>query len=261
MNKILDILYHITIAIVAFIIIYVSLRLFVFETFIIKGHSMEPVLHDGERVLVNKLPLGARLYAKPDFASAGVKCFRMPRLGRLKPGDIAVFNSPDGWGEGQIGFRRDYLYAKRCIGCPGDRICINNGFFVNESRNGEILGNEDMQKQLRNTDDSTLLNEGIVLKAFKYKNTKWTIKSFGPLQVPQRGLELCLDSISVKLYSAIIEYETGHKASTGSYTFKENYYFFAGDNVFDSRDSRYFGLVPEKFIIGKVRGNPPGPCI
>ena len=35
-----------------------------------------------------------------------------------------------------------------------------------------------------------------------------------------------------------------------TYWFKENYCFVAGDHAIDSRDSRYFGLVPEKFIVG-----------
>jgi signal peptidase I len=36
------------------------------------------------------------------------------------------------------------------------------------------------------------------------------------------------------------------------YTFKMNYYFMAGDYVFDSVDSRYWGLVPEDHIVGKA---------
>lgn len=34
------------------------------------------------------------------------------------------------------------------------------------------------------------------------------------------------------------------------YTFTEDYCFAAGDHAIDSKDSRYFGLVPEKFIVG-----------
>ena len=35
-----------------------------------------------------------------------------------------------------------------------------------------------------------------------------------------------------------------------AYTFRENYYFTAGDNGLDSRDFRYWGVVPEPFIVG-----------
>ena len=35
-----------------------------------------------------------------------------------------------------------------------------------------------------------------------------------------------------------------------TYEFRENYYFFCGDNVINSKDCRYLGFVPEEFIIG-----------
>ena len=37
-----------------------------------------------------------------------------------------------------------------------------------------------------------------------------------------------------------------------SHRFMHNYYFMAGDNVLDSSDSRYWGLVPEEYIVGVV---------
>ena len=33
---------------------------------------------------------------------------------------------------------------------------------------------------------------------------------------------------------------------------QHNYYFMAGDNVLDSNDSRYWGLVPEEYVVGVV---------
>ena len=38
-----------------------------------------------------------------------------------------------------------------------------------------------------------------------------------------------------------------------SHTWQHNYYFMAGDNVSNSYDSRYWGLVPEEYIIGIVK--------
>ena len=35
------------------------------------------------------------------------------------------------------------------------------------------------------------------------------------------------------------------------YQFKEDYYFVTGDKVMNSKDSRYWGLLPKKFIVGK----------
>lgn len=36
------------------------------------------------------------------------------------------------------------------------------------------------------------------------------------------------------------------------HTFKHDFYFMAGDNVINSNDSRYWGLVPEEYIVGVV---------
>ena len=33
---------------------------------------------------------------------------------------------------------------------------------------------------------------------------------------------------------------------------EENYYFVGGDNALNSQDSRYWGLLPEPFIVGRA---------
>ena len=38
------------------------------------------------------------------------------------------------------------------------------------------------------------------------------------------------------------------------YPILQNYYFAVGDNAMDSYDSRYWGFIPEDFIIGIVAG-------
>ena len=66
-------------------------------------------------------------------------------------------------------------------------------------------------------------------------------------------------------HRAILEWETGRRIavdSTGAVTaggrplrrhrFRHNYYFMAGDNVLNSQDSRYLGVVPEEYIVGIV---------
>ena len=39
-----------------------------------------------------------------------------------------------------------------------------------------------------------------------------------------------------------------------NYTVRQDGYFFVGDNVTNSRDSRFFGFVPADFVIGIVPG-------
>ena len=64
------------------------------------------------------------------------------------------------------------------------------------------------------------------------------------------------------LYKHLIEWEQKEKLALKddsvllgdslihTYCFKENYYFMAGDRVSSSRDSRYWGLLPEPYIVG-----------
>ena len=37
-----------------------------------------------------------------------------------------------------------------------------------------------------------------------------------------------------------------------NYRFCENYYFVSGDKMVNSKDSRYWGLLPEPFIVGRA---------
>ena len=78
------------------VVLYGMCRVFVIDRFHVGGNSMEPTLHAGDPLWVEKWTLGARIYTSFDFDSPVLSSFRMPGLGRLKPGDIAVFNSPDG---------------------------------------------------------------------------------------------------------------------------------------------------------------------
>ena len=53
------------------------------DRFVIKGESMEPTLHTGEGVWVNKLLMGARIYTKFDFDnSPRSSVSSSPRKGR-----------------------------------------------------------------------------------------------------------------------------------------------------------------------------------
>jgi len=50
----------------------------------------------------------------------------------------------------------------------------------------------------------------------------------------------------------ILIHEPGHSARDGVYVIPEGQYFFMGDNRDRSKDSRYIGAVPEKYLVGEA---------
>lgn len=217
---------------------------------------MIPTLFDGESIYINKLIIGARIYTDFHFERQELRCIRMPGLRQCRVGDVAVFNSPlQGNNMGTIRFVINHEFVKRCLGAPGDTIEIRNGVFINPStlQSRELaLG----QRRLRETPDSMISSVSIYSAGqFAHKENEWTIKELGPYIVPKKGMTVYLDSLTLETYYQVIKYENNVSPTLGeSYCFKENWYFFVGDNLLESWDSRQMGPVPEKFIIGIVKG-------
>jgi signal peptidase I len=148
------------------IIVFVLFGVFVVQPVVVEGTSMLPQLHDGERLLVNKL-----VYYK----------FESVSWGHLERGDIVVFWYPK---------EPDKSYVKRIIGLPGETVEVRNGKVV---INGEELNEEYLDTEHNQT-----------------------LPTFPPRKV------------------------------------EEHHFFVMGDNRDNSSDSRYWGLVPEKYIYGKA---------
>lgn len=241
------------------------LQVFCLTSFKIPSDSMEPTLEAGDRILVDKWSLGPRLFnVFKALRHEDVKIHRMPGLGSIQRNDIVVFNfpyAPTRWDS--ISFDVMRYYVKRCVALPGDTLSIRNGLFKVNGFYGK-LGNIDAQRKIAELPDSLEL-QGITMRTFPWnEQLNWTIKRFGPLPVPKRGQVVILNAVTASYYKQLIEWElkkkikvSGDTVRLGSnvlhaYTFKENYYFVAGDKGENSQDSRYWGLLPEPYIVGKA---------
>ena len=263
-NKIFNYCVNIIVSVGMIYGLWLLMRVCVFDYFTIPTNSMYPTLKPGDKVVVNKMLMGARIYTDFDFDIHGqeLKSFRMKGIRTVRHNDIVVFNIPVH--DGKISFIINKNMCKRVVAVPGDSISVVDGYYRNNNY-GKTLGLESMQKRLIETPDSMM--RGIVLDAYPFNgNVGWKIKQFGPMYVPRAGDVIDMTPNDAAIYKRMMEWELGKEITWDRqknvvyadgkpikrYTFKYNYYFCAGDNVLDSDDSRYWGLVPEEYIIGIV---------
>ena len=240
-------------------------RAFIVDYFSINSSSMYPAIKPGNTIVVNKLIFGARIYKRFDFESEELKSFRVKGFRKLRINDIIVFNYPFDEELIRIKFKINYVFVKRITGLPGDVVSIESGFYKN-SNYSETIGDYDNQSLFSGMYIDSLIRQRSG-RTFPYNEEvyNWNDLNFGPLYVPKRDDKISLDQNNYILYKLIIEHETGEVFNINNgllylgqnvvseYTFKNNYYFVAGDNVLNSFDSRRFGLIPEEYIVGVVR--------
>ncbi len=255
-DRIIDWVYRVLIIALLICVLHFGRRILIAERFSIPTESMAPTLAPGDHIWVNKLLYGGRIYKSFEFENhAPLKCFRMPGIRKIHPGDVICFNYPLGYDQWTIiEFKINYVYCKRVLGTPGDTIGIRDGINWNNNYDG-VIGVLENQMEIKNTPDSILWRTTL-MGTMPFTRPGWTIKNFGPMYVPRKGDTIQMDSLERALYGPIIEYETGSWPSDDmtSHTFKNNYFFTLGDNSLASKDSRYWGFVPEDFVIGIVCG-------
>ncbi len=213
---------------------------------------MQYTIIAGDYILVNKLSYGARIF---DVFSAlsgkKVKVSRIYGLSNVKHNDVVVFNTPYPNNSSKIKMDMMSYYVKRCFGTPGDTISIKNVFYKTTSsvKTRKIITEIPKMPYSTTKKDTTI---------------DWIIKTFGSCYIPKKGATIKLNKKHSILYKKIIEWELNKsltlknnglwldKQPLLTYTFTHNYYFMTGDNTFNSYDSRYWGFLPDDFIVGKA---------
>lgn len=244
-------------------IAFIFMQVFCFSSFKIPSDSMEPSLEAGDNIVVCKPIIGARIFnIFASLRNEQTKIYRLPGLQEIQRDDIIVFNfpCPNQWNKIEMHILK--YYVKRCVGLPGDTVSIENGIFKIKGYEG-IVGNYTSQVALSKRKNETFEKE--VFRCFPYDATfNWNIKTFGPLYIPKAGNSIHMNQSNYILYKKDIEWEQQKELnirgnniflgeeSINTYQFSKNYYFVAGDNGENSQDSRYWGLLPEEYIVGKA---------
>ena len=191
------------------------LRSFVAEPFKIPSGSMIPTLKVGDFILVNKYTYGIRL---------PVINRKVVELGAPERGDVVVFRYPPD---------ESLDYIKRVVGVPGDRI---------EYRNKRLTINGQLLTQDKADDyfDSDRLN---YTPRFAEKlgevEHQILIEPTAPPFVPQTSDFPHRDKCNYNAEGVVCEVPPGH-------------YFMMGDNRDNSQDSRFWGFVPDRNLVGKA---------
>ena len=237
------------------------LQVTVVAIFRIPTDSMQPTLQPGDNILVNKSIMGARIFNIWETSEKKeVEIHRLPGLGKVKRNDVLVFHYPYPHKNDSLSMHLLKYYVKRCIALPGDTMGIRKGHYYIKGID-EPIGNIQAQMRIEKLQKENA--RGIVMDTYPWdKYIDWTIQNFGPLHVPARGQMVVMDSTAVKLYRNLIEWEQKEKLTfqgkdvflgdslIQKYCFQENYYFLGGDYMENSKDSRYWGLLPEPYIVG-----------
>lgn len=220
------------------------------EAYHIPTGSMEKTINIGDFLLGNKFAYGART---PDwigipFTRMGfdIPYYRFPALEDPKVGDVIIFQFPlDPWTN----------YVKRCLGTPGDSVrIIDKKPYING------VAFEDPEHSVINYDRMYPRDyrEGRIFPPGNGNRDQ-----YHTIYIPARGDTFSLSGMSpsqIEFVKHIMEldghskkdnYGVFYEEGNPKYCVEQDYYFMVGDNRDNSFDSRYWGLVPYKYILGK----------
>jgi len=201
------------------ILIVFFIRSFLVEPFKIPSGSMIPTLQVGDFILVNKFTYGLRM---PIINKKFVE------LNNPQRGDVMVFHYPE---------NPSVEYIKRIVGVSGDTV---------EYRNKRLWINGVEQPQ-QSEGDYNYIETGL-----NFIHTEQHIETFDG-----RVHKILINPESPTLHpGSVIEFNgrenCAYKEDSLLCKVPPGHYFTMGDNRDNSRDSRYWGFVPDNQIVGKA---------
>jgi len=191
------------------------LRSFLFEPFKIPSGSMIPTLQIGDLILVNKFHYGIRLPVANTKVTAG---------NPVQRGDVMVFRYPP---------KPSVDYIKRVVGIPGDEVAyLNKKLTIN----GQPVPSEALPEYF---DESVMRYFRHERESLPGKTHQIIIDNERPAFIPGADEFPMRENCRYNVEGVVCKVPEGH-------------YFMMGDNRDNSLDSRYWGFVPDRNIVGKA---------
>ena len=206
------------------IVLALFIRTFIVQAFKIPSGSMIPTLLVGDHILVNKFIYGIRI----PFTDIRIFDFRHP-----KRGEVIVFKYPPDP-------KKDFI--KRVVAEPGDTIEFR--------KNAVLVNGKRIEEQAV---DQVVVNGKPYPLTFQeeYDYDQWS--DYAKRCSPDRARRY-EEEIGERKHDVIYSMLTNSWRTYRSLPRKipEGYFFVMGDNRNNSSDSREWGLVPMKNVLGKA---------
>lgn len=237
------------------LILALLLKVFILDAFQIPTGSMKNTLLEGDFLLVNKSAYSISTPHQIPFLGKRLTRTELISTGKPEFNDVVAFEIPADYYDPDS---EEYsILIKRIIGLPGDTIEIKDQIlYINHKKYRT-------PSYIKINLNETPI-ENINKELFPYNN-KWSLENYGPIIVPQKGMKVELNPKNILQWQNAINTDYGKKVisvegtvinlnnqAIREYVFEKDYYFVLGDNRKNSIDSRYFGYIPEEWIIGKA---------
>lgn len=204
-----------------------TLRSFAYEPFKIPSGSMLPTLEVGDLILVNKWQWGLRLPVANTKITQG---------NAVQRGDVMVFRYPP---------NPNVDYIKRVVGLPGDTVSYLNKRLTINGQEIAKLPLPDLLVEMERPD----YTNGALQKTQAYiqqYNELLGTHEHRILNDPNRPA-------GIPVVNNFPTQENCNYSEEGvTCKVPEGHYFVMGDNRDDSLDSRFWGFVPDRNIVGKA---------